>query len=397
MDIGERVAAYRKRRGMSQEALAGLVGMSRSWLSQVERGLRRVDRLSTLADLASMLRVDVAELIGKDWRLAPNGSRQVQVIDDIRGCLAGYTHLLGEQPRPWPLPQLRNSVVEVHKANKAAKYEVAAAMLPDVLRAADAYDGYHARDGRETHLARCSAYAAAAKLLTKVGESQLAWLAADRAVHAAMAADSRIAEGMAAYEVACALLRSERREEAQRVAVRSAERLMPYAASDAPDAVSLAGLLWLLAAVIAAREADRAEANERLATAQGLADLLGHDGNHAWTAFGPTNVLIHTASVAAELGDPRAVLETATGIDPEALPPGLNGRRSQVHLDLAWAQTQARRDVEAVLHLQQAERVAPEALRYNTIAREMVRELLRRSRRPSAGLSGLATRAGILQ
>ncbi len=172
---------------------------------------------------------------------------------------------------------------------------------------------------------------------------------------------------------------------------------MPYAASDAPDAVSLGGLLWLLAAVIAAREADRAEANDRLATAQGLADLLGHDGNHAWTAFGPTNVLIHTASVAAELGDPRAVLETATGIDPEALPPGLNGRRLQVHLDLAWAQTQARRDVEAVLHLQQAERVAPEALRYNTIAREMVRELLRRSRRPCAGLSGLATRAGILQ
>ena len=35
MQIGERIAAYRKRRGMSQDALAGLVGMSRSWLSQV--------------------------------------------------------------------------------------------------------------------------------------------------------------------------------------------------------------------------------------------------------------------------------------------------------------------------------------------------------------------------
>lgn len=39
MQIGERIAAYRKRRGMSQDALAGLVGMSRSWLSQVERGM----------------------------------------------------------------------------------------------------------------------------------------------------------------------------------------------------------------------------------------------------------------------------------------------------------------------------------------------------------------------
>src|SRR4051794_22876251 len=43
----------------------------------------------------------------------------------------------------------------------------------------------------------------------------------------------------------------------------------------------------------------------------------------------------------------------------EALPAGLQGRRSRLHLDLAWAQAQARNDLEAILHLQQAERVAP--------------------------------------
>ncbi|MFG3604734.1 helix-turn-helix domain-containing protein [Micromonospora chersina] len=32
--IGERVAAYRRRRGLSQAALAGLIGRSESWLSQ---------------------------------------------------------------------------------------------------------------------------------------------------------------------------------------------------------------------------------------------------------------------------------------------------------------------------------------------------------------------------
>ena len=66
MQIGERIAAYRKRRGMSQDALAGLVGMSRSWLSQVERGIHTVDRLSTLTDLAAVLRVDVADLVGRE-------------------------------------------------------------------------------------------------------------------------------------------------------------------------------------------------------------------------------------------------------------------------------------------------------------------------------------------
>ena len=48
--------------GGDYDALAGLIGMSRSWLSQVERGIRGVDRLSTLNDLATVLRIDVADL-----------------------------------------------------------------------------------------------------------------------------------------------------------------------------------------------------------------------------------------------------------------------------------------------------------------------------------------------
>ncbi|MGH3814274.1 MAG: helix-turn-helix domain-containing protein [Pseudonocardiaceae bacterium] len=396
MQIGERVAAHRKRKGMSQEALAGLVGMSRSWLSQVERGIRGVDKLSTVNELATVLQVKPSDLVGQDWKFAPNGSAQVKAVDTIRARLAGYDHLLGREPKPWPLPQLRNSVVEVHRTYQAAKYGSAAAMIPDVLQAADAYDGFRGRDSREVHLARCSAYTVAAKLLTKVGEASLAWIAADRATHAAMAASSTPAQGMAAYQVACALLRSERTDEAEGVAVGAAEQLMARAASDVPDVVSLAGTLWLLAAVIAARRADRVESSARLATAHQLSGLLGHDGNHAWTAFGSTNVLIHQASVAAELGDPSAVLRVATQVNTESMPQGLNGRRSQVHLDLAWAQTQARIDMEALLHLQQAERVAPEVIRYNTIAREMVRELLKRSRRPTPALSVLAQRAGIL-
>ena len=50
--IGERIAIYRRRRGISQTVLAGLVGRSESWLSQVERGARSVDRLSVLIDMA---------------------------------------------------------------------------------------------------------------------------------------------------------------------------------------------------------------------------------------------------------------------------------------------------------------------------------------------------------
>lgn len=38
---GQRIRLYRQRLGMTQEALAGLAGVSVSWLSQVERGKER--------------------------------------------------------------------------------------------------------------------------------------------------------------------------------------------------------------------------------------------------------------------------------------------------------------------------------------------------------------------
>jgi hypothetical protein len=46
----------------------------------------------------------------------------------------------------------------------------------------------------------------------------------------------------------------------------------------------------------------------------------------------------------------------------------------------------------------EAERVAPQILRYNIVAREILRELLKRERRSSTpGLCALATRAGVLR
>ncbi|MGW6276602.1 hypothetical protein [Kribbella sp. NPDC055071] len=82
----------------------------------------------------------------------------------------------------------------------------------------------------------------------------------------------------------------------------------------------LAGSLWLISSVIAAGRSDRTASSERLAEAARLADLLAHDGNHWWTGFGPTNVRIHRASVAAEFGDPPGVLRAATGVDTEVMP-----------------------------------------------------------------------------
>lgn len=153
-------------------------------------------------------------------------------------------------------------------------------------------------------------------------------------------------------------------------------------------------------AVVAAKlvtKAGDAGAGWRAAEQAGdLAQLLCVDRNIGWTAFGPTNVLIHRVSVAVALHDPNGALATAEQLDITALPVGLNGRQAQFHLDSAWAHTQLGQDPQAVIHLLDTERVAPELVRANPNARALIRELLSRERRRAVpGLRGLALRAGI--
>jgi len=398
--IGERIAAYRRRRGLSQAALAGLLGRSESWLSQVERGVKSVDRLSVLLDMARVLHVDVEALIGRPWRFAPNGGEVLESLDGVRRFFSRYDHLLGvDPPEPVPLNDLRECVASAHSMYQAARYDGVIAGLPDLLAAVE---GLHRTTGpadrRDMLLGYTSAYVVAAKLLTKLGAADLAMLAADRCATAAVDADSLSARGLAAYQVVGALLRADRPDEAERLAVSTAELVQREARIDQPMLVSVAGALWLIAAIAAARRTDRGEAWQRLDYAESLAGMLGQDENFAWTAFGPTNVAIHRVSVAAELGDAGEALRVATAVDPGRLPEGLSSRRAQVHLDLAWAQAQRKRDAESILHLLEAERVAPEAVRYNVMVREIVREMLARGgrQRRTSALHDLAVRAGVL-
>jgi transcriptional regulator with XRE-family HTH domain len=383
---------------LSQAVLAGLVGRSESWLSQVERGIRSVDRLSVLLDMARILHVDVESLIGRPWQLAPNGPAVAQGLDSVREVMTRYDHLLGaDAPVMPPLPELGAQVAVLHQDYQAARYETVVQQLPDLITLVDgvpriAADG----DRRGALCAYVSAYVGAAKLLTKLGVTDLAVVAADRAATVAVEADSLGARGMAAYQVVCALLRADHTEEAERLAVGMAEKIRGSATAQTPVLASVAGALWLIAAVAAARRTDRGEAWARLDAAERLAELLGEDANHAWTAFGPTNVRIHRVSVAAELGDPGEALRAAAAVDPTQLADGLRSRRAQVYLDLAWAQAQRKRDAEATLHLLEAERAAPEAIRYNAMVRDLLREILARGRRPNSVLHELSVRAGVL-
>ncbi len=393
--IGERVRIYRLRRGLSQRELAGLVQRSESWISQVERGIRSVDKLSVLIDIAKVLRVKVETLSGQPFSLAPNGEPDLDGIDAIQQALGSYPGLGISSGPPARLQDIERLTTEVHLRYQSADYGAASRILPSLIRSVDGLVSDSNGEDRQRALElQSSVYVAAAKLVTKVGNGELAWLTADRAATAAVHAESPTLGAAAAYQVACAFLKNDRLDEAETIAMITASRLD----DDSPTGLSLRGALTLIAAVIAGRRNDRGEATERLQRAQLLADQLGEDANHGWTAFGPTNVAIHRVSTAAELGDASTAIAQAEFVDVDSLPQGLLSRRAQVHVDMAWAYTQRRADAEAVVNLLEAERVAPQTLRYNVMVRELLREMLKRERRSATpGLRALSRRAGVLE
>jgi hypothetical protein len=73
-------------------------------------------------------------------------------------------------------------------------------------------------------------------------------------------------------------------------------------------------------------------------------------------------------------------------------------RAGQGYLDVALAQAQRKRDAEATLDPLEVKRIAPEVIRRNIVAHDVVRAMLdRHTRRRSTALTDLAARAGLLE
>ena len=407
------LAARREALGFTQETLAQELGVELSTTGRWERGTLTPQPWRR-PDLAKLLKASLDEL---DILLNPPETqiaagraaatrREVMVDAALLTGVIVTEHMLGnlsEEPRPGDrdkpvrhrttLASASAQVADLHRKYQSARYGDVAQRLPSVSTAVDALvaDG-PARKRREALGLQCSVAIVAAKLATKAGDGEGGWAAAERARVAAESAEDAFGLAAAAYQRACALLRTGNGERAEQLAVSAANDLR----SQDPQSVTWRGALTLISAVIAARRNDSAVAGERLEHADELAQWLGADGNIGWTAFGPTNVLIHRTSVAVALNDPRGALATAEQLDITALPVGLNGRQAQFHLDSAWAHAQLTEDPQAVIHLLETERVAPELVRANPNARSLIQDLLARERRRAVpALRGLALRAGV--
>lgn len=395
---GARIARARRRRGLSQAVLAGLVGRSESWLSQVERGKRDIDSHTVLTRLAEVLRVDISEIAGSDqdggrrrrvFEAAGAIERAMMRYDEAAASIGGAAS--GEAASPG---LLRDRAQSAYREYQAARYDGVGRLLPALIRAAEAAARAPGGSAPDACEARALVYDTAAALLHRVGEHSLAWAAADRAMAAAEQSGRPARAAVAAWRLSHVIVGRRHPEEALTLAMGAAAALERVLRPD-PDQLSAYGALHLAAATAASAVHDRALTASLLATARGVAAQTG-EGNWMGTAFGPANVAIHAIAVALALGDARSAVEEGEALDPDALPPGCAGRRAQVSLDLARAYMMRRQDAAAVNLLLAAERVSPQLVRYDWRTREVLEALLRREHQPSTPeLRPLARRAGV--
>ncbi|WP_433294441.1 helix-turn-helix domain-containing protein [Actinoplanes sp. CA-030573] len=295
------------------------------------------------------------------------------------------------------LDQVEQQVARMHLAYQRAEYDDAAAFVPALMTQVFGLTSNTRHDDRRrVETAAASAHLAVSKLALKFGDAQLAWVAADRARTHSAYADSGAHLQIALVSIGCALLALPgRAQDAASLVERALSTATPQDRRS-PARISALGALNLLAAVIASRLDDHTASRAYVRAARELAVELGGDHNALWTGFGPTNVLIHEVSIAAQLWPDRAIA-LGEKIDTTSLHPSLSSRRSQVHLDLASAfARQANGDASAVLHLLQAEQLTPQLLRVHPPARALIQGLLVRERRAATpGLRALADRVGV--
>jgi transcriptional regulator with XRE-family HTH domain len=386
--LGQKIAAERHRRGLSQPELARMVDRSVAWVSQVERGVRKVDRMSVLEVLAAALDIPLAELAAEAPVVAavteePPGAGGLRLV--LSGAYALRAMLDGR--RTPALSTIRTKARKAWELTHAGRYteltDLLHGLVPDLETAARTVAQAQRAEVFEL---MASTYQACSAALAKVSEPEAAWIAADRAMAAAERAGNPLLVAAGAFRLVFVFINARHYDQAEETARTAAEALQALADQGDPQAMSLWGGLTLQRAVIAARVNDPDLAYGQLEEASQVAGRLGEGHNEYNTEFGPANVRLYEIAVAVELGDAGRALRAAAAVDTTGLSAE---RRARMLIDVARAHAQRRRVDDAVAALLQAEAITPEQVRSHALVRQLVSDLLTMQDLPDAELRDL--------
>ncbi|MGH3799569.1 MAG: helix-turn-helix domain-containing protein [Pseudonocardiaceae bacterium] len=387
--IGERLRELR-RPAFTQHDLAAAADVSVDVIRKLEQGRRHTASLATLARLARLLGVDLAQLLGP-CHPAGAASENESRVAAIRDVLTGVDELLGEvdDADAPDLTELGRAVTFAWGHFYSGRFVPLAALLPRLLADAQAVTRSVAAadSGRAADLV-AQVHQLAAGALVRFDAADLGHVAAREALRWAALAPDPLRAASARYIFGHVLIRQGRFIDAERVAVATAEQIEPVGQVGIAH-LSVYGGLVLRGATAAARQGRAGAATDLLSEAAAVAQRTGMDRVDVDVIFGPSNSVVQATDCAVVSEDYARAVKVARGLPRGGTLPLMSQSR---HLaDVAHAQLRVGHTQAAESALLTMERAAPEWTAHHRLPRVLVGELLTRGR-PSARLRELADR-----
>jgi transcriptional regulator with XRE-family HTH domain len=245
---GEKVAYYRRRRGMSQSVLAELVGKTTTWIEKIESGRANLQMLPNIASLAEVLDISPFELLPDDI-VQVDANTRGRSVPALRKQLLSYRFVnpryLEDQAHPMSLPDLTAAVAKVWSGYQASRFGFVIAELHRLLPLALATT----REGQDEAAVVQMAYLyqVASCVLTKVGETDLAFICADRGEQLVQATTDLAARISVQRTIAHALLSNAQYDDAMSVIDQTLASVASRAES--PQLLSAVGTTHLVGAM----------------------------------------------------------------------------------------------------------------------------------------------------
>ena len=376
--LGERLGKLRRRRGLTQEQLATASGVSVAAIRKIERDAQSTARLATLHRLATVLGVPTTAL------LAAPKAKPAKATDDpglltIRRALQPIRSVNGltfaEDATTAPtLTALRESLRAANRVYQGDDYDLVLRLAPGLL--AEARILVRETEGDDRLAAQAllaQVYQLAGGVLTQLRHTDLAAFALDEAIRLADTAGDRLTAASAVVSQCWVLRRQARLDEAEQLAIATADAIEPSFRTATRSQLATWGWLALRASAAAARNNRPDEADDLIRTATAAATRIGADFidyHEYWSSFGPVTVAYKHVENKVVEHDPHAALALADRIPPDPSARPTSNNRNRHLLDLAWAHVQLRHYSEATAILLAINRAAPEWLRYQRFAHE---------------------------
>ena len=390
--LGGRLAAVRKRRGLTQRELAEASGLSVSLIRKIEQGDYGQVRLATARKLAQALSVTTSALVTEpDAPVAAPGSGQRW--EPVRLALEGV-HDDGPQDEP-TLADLGRSFSDAMSLLLASRFDALGAVLPGLLRDADALVAL-SPDGTQSE-----AKTLRSQIRQVAGSLMLHnWQfgTADRAFALAMEDASDPLTAMSVVDERCwGLIRQGKLAETMDTALGLAEQYEPRMRAGRNELAAY-GRLMIRASMAAVRDNRPDEADEMLRIARMAAVGAGHDfvlPFSPWHVFGPVTISVFAAESAIIQEQPEGVLAIARRLSGARPVTQLGKFAPSFQLDVAYAHALLRHDDQAVATLRQLRDDRPQWFPRQRYAADILAAIIGHRRTLSAEIRELADAANV--